>query len=117
MASEMAGNAEAKPEPPEETSTKLDGLRRSRRDQRSELYAEILDLREAGLSPRQIAPRTGMNVRTVELWFAAGGEPEHRRPPARSVLMDPVRDYLERRWQEGQRNGLQFVGRTQVPRL
>ncbi|WP_352671201.1 helix-turn-helix domain-containing protein [Mesorhizobium sp. M0478] len=27
------------------------------------------------MSPRQIAPRTGMSVRTVERWLAAGGEP------------------------------------------
>ncbi|WP_431311662.1 ISL3 family transposase [Neomesorhizobium albiziae] len=108
MASEMAGNDDARPEPPVETSPKLDCLRRSRRKQRSELYAEILDLREAGRSPRQIAPRIGMNVRTVERWLAAGGEPEHRRPPARSVLMDPFREYLEKCLQEGQRNGLQL---------
>jgi transposase len=108
MASEMAGNAEAEPEPPVETSPKLDCLRRSRRNLRSELYAEILQLREACLSPRQIAPRIGMNVRTVERWLAAGGEPEHRRPPSRSVLMDPFRDYLEKRWEVGQRNGLQL---------
>ncbi|MER9548416.1 hypothetical protein [Mesorhizobium sp. M0322] len=47
-------------------------------------------------------------MRTVERWLAAGREPEHRRPPARSVLMDPFQDYLETRWQEGQRNGLQL---------
>lgn len=108
MIAEMAGNDDAGPEPPVEISTKLDGLRRLRRNQRSELYAEILQLRETGLSPRQIAPRIGMNVRTVERWLAAGGEPEHRRPPSRSVLMDPFQDYLEKRWQEGQHNGLQL---------
>ncbi|MER9307154.1 ISL3 family transposase [Mesorhizobium sp. M0496] len=99
---QMAGNDDAK------LSPKLDCLRRSRRNQRSELYAEILQLREAGLSPRQIAPQIGLNVRTVERWLAAGGEPEHRRPPWRSVLMDPFRDYLEKRWEEGQHNGLQL---------
>ncbi len=108
MMAEMAGTDDAEPEPSGETSTKLDGLRRSRRDQRSELYVEILQSRMAGMSPRQIAPRIGMSTRTVERWLAAGGEPEHRRPPARSVLMDPVREFLERRWQEGQRNGLQL---------
>lgn len=108
MMAEMAGNDDARPEPTVETSPKLDCLRRSRRNQRSDLYAEILQLRVAGLSPRQIAPRIGMNVRTVERWLAAGGEPEHRRPPSRSVLIDPFRDYLEQCWQEGRRNGLQL---------
>ena len=60
------------------------------------------------MSPRQIAPRIGTSVRTVERWLAAGGEPEHRRPPSRSVLIDPFRDYLEQRWQEGHKNGLQL---------
>ncbi|RWI31444.1 MAG: hypothetical protein E5X80_14710 [Mesorhizobium sp.] len=48
----------------------------------------------------------GMNVRTVERWLAAGGEPVHRRPPSRSVVMDPFRDYLQKHCVEGQHNGL-----------
>jgi hypothetical protein len=99
MIAEMVENEKAKPEP--EPATKLNALRRSRRSHRSSLYVEILDLRAAGLSPRGIAPRIGMSVRTVERWLAAGGEPEHRRPPADSVLIDPFRDYLTKRWEEG----------------
>lgn len=108
MIVEMAGNDDARQESSVQTSTKLDCLRRLRRNQRRELYAEILQLRAAGLSPRQIAPRIGMNVRTVERWLAAGGEPEHRRPPAHSVLIDPFRAFLEKRLREGQRNGAQL---------
>ncbi|MGH6712475.1 MAG: ISL3 family transposase [Bradyrhizobium sp.] len=106
----MTENDDARPESSlgDAAPTKLDCLRRLRRNQRSELYAEILQLWVAGMSPRQMAPRIGTSVRTVERWLAAGGEPEHRRPPARAVLMDPVRDYLEQRWQEGHRNGLQL---------
>ncbi|WP_430641452.1 ISL3 family transposase [Bradyrhizobium centrolobii] len=99
---------QTKLEPPIEPSTKLDQLRRARRNHRRSLYAEILDLRADGLSPRGIAPRIGMSVRTVERWLAAGGEPEHRRPPARSVLVDPFRDYLEKRWEEGERRALEL---------
>ncbi|MCP3475467.1 transposase [Bradyrhizobium sp. CCGUVB1N3] len=106
MIAEMVENDKAKPEP--EPATKLDALCRSRRSHRSSLYVEILDLRAAGLSPRGIAPRIGMSVRTVERWLAGGGEPEHRRPPADSVLIDPFRDYLEKRWEEGERRGLQL---------
>ncbi|MGY6498077.1 MAG: helix-turn-helix domain-containing protein [Microcella sp.] len=107
MASDMARNDGTRPEPPANTSPKLECLRRSRRHQCSELYSEILQLRASGMTPRQIAPRMGMSVRTVERWLAAGGEPEHRRPPTRSVL-DSFQDYLELRWQEGQRNGSQL---------
>lgn len=84
----------------------LDDLRRQRQDERRDRYAEILSLRQAGLAPRQIAPRVGMSVRTIERWLASGGEPEHRRPPARNTCIDPFRDYLEQRWREEQRNGV-----------
>ncbi|RWI31463.1 MAG: ISL3 family transposase [Mesorhizobium sp.] len=108
MTSEMAANDDAEPDPSAGTSTKLDGLRQSRRNQRSELYAEILQLHSSGMSPRQIAPQIGICVRTVERWLAAGGEPELRRPQTRSVLMDPFQEYLEKRWQEGQHNGFKL---------
>lgn len=84
----MTGNEDAETDPSVETSTKLDGLRRSRRNQRSQLYAEILDLRQAGLPPREIAPRIGISVRTVERWLAAGGEPEHRARHDHPILQD-----------------------------
>ena len=45
--------------------------------------------------------------RAVERWLAAGGEPEHRRPPVAS-LVDPFRPYLDRRWREGCRNTRQL---------
>ncbi|WP_430699098.1 ISL3 family transposase [Mesorhizobium dulcispinae] len=116
MIAEIAENDDdAGLEPSVETSTKLDGLRRSRRNQRRERYAEILQLRTSGMWPRQIAPRIGVSVRTVERWLAAGGEPEHRRRTVRSVLMDPFQEYLETRWQEGQHNGLQLW--TEIKRL
>lgn len=95
-----------------ETSPKLDCLRQSRRNQRSEFYAEILTLRETGPSPRQIEPRTGLNIRTVKRWLPASGEPEHRRPPSRSVLMGRFRDYLEKGSDEGQHNRLQLWTET-----
>jgi transposase len=108
MIDEMAGNDDASLASAADASTKLDGLRGLRRSQRRELYAEILHLRESGMSPRQIALRIGTSVRTIERWLAAGGEPEHRRPPSRSVLIDPFREYLERCWQEGHRDGSQL---------
>lgn len=60
------------------------------------------------MSPRQIAPRIGISVRTVERWLAACGEPEHRRPLVRSALMDPFHEYLEQRWHDGERSGVRL---------
>jgi transposase len=88
-------------------------LRQQRRDERHERYAEIFRLRQAGQSPRQIAPKTGMSVRTIERWLAAGGEPEHRRPPAERTCIEPFRDHLERRWQEGQHEGVVLLAEIQ----
>ncbi|MFQ6242252.1 ISL3 family transposase [Sinorhizobium meliloti] len=88
--------------------TGLERLRQDRRDQRRERHEEIRYLHRAGMSPRQIAPRLGISVRTVERWLAAGGEPEHRRSESQSTTTEPFRKYLEKRWQEGQRNGAQL---------
>jgi transposase len=76
-------------------------LRADRRNARRETFAEILRLRERGLTPSGIAPIVGMETRAVQRWLAAGGEPEHTRPPARASLLDPFHDYLFQRWQEG----------------
>ncbi|MFW8584158.1 helix-turn-helix domain-containing protein [Rhizobium beringeri] len=59
---------------------------RIERDQRREHHEEIRRLHRAGMSPRQIAPRLGLSVRTVERWLAVGGGRsidgrKHRRPP------------------------------------
>lgn len=102
---EMGDAQEAKTQSQINAAPALDGLRRRRRDERRDRYAEILSLRRAELAPRQIAAQIGMSVRTIERWLAGGGEPEHRRPPARNTCIDLFRDYLEQRWRDGQRNG------------
>lgn len=99
------GDPKPAPLSPPEDNAGPDDLRQQRRNERHDRYAEILHLRQAGLSPRQIAPRIGMSVRTVERWLAAGGEPEHQRPPVRNACIEPFRDYLEQRLRDGQQNG------------
>ena len=103
---EMEGGHAVTPQRP--ASTKRDEGRTAGRSQRHALYLEMLRLRQSGLSPRNIAPRVGMSVRTVERWLAAGGAPEHRRRASRHNLVDPFRDYLMQRWQEGERSGMQL---------
>ena len=85
---------------PQAAGTKLEVLRRERRDHRCDRYAGIRRLHKKGVTPRLIAPVVGMSQRSVERWLVAGGEPEHRRPPM-TTLVDPFRPYLERRWKEG----------------
>ena len=99
------GDTKSAPQSPPEANAEHEDVRQLRRNERHDRYAEILHLRQAGLSPRQIGPRIGMSVRTVERWLAAGGEPEHQRPPMRNACIDPFRDYLEQRLRDGQQNG------------
>lgn len=90
--------------------TSLQSLRQLRKLQRRDLYEEVMRLRNAGIvSPRQIAPQVGMSVRTIERWLAAGGEPEHHRPPVLHHTLLPFQDYLFRRWNEGCHNGRQLM--------
>lgn len=90
------------------SETTLDALRARRRRDRREVYAEIHRLRTQGLTPSAIAPTVGMDKRTVQRWLAAGGEPDHRRPPVHSTVIDPFRDYLVQRWQDGCQVGEQL---------
>ena len=92
---------------PAAAGTKLDALRRERRDGRRDRYAAIRRLHDEGVPPRLIAPMVGVSQRSVERWLAASGEPEHRRPPV-ATLIDPFRPYLERRWQEDCRSAAEL---------
>jgi transposase len=83
--------------------TQLHALRRSRREQRRDRYSEIQRLRASGVPPRLIAPGLGVSKRTIERWLAAGGEPQHRRPPPIGLLR-PFEAELERRWRKGCRD-------------
>lgn len=96
------------PGPPQRPQA-LARLRADRRYVRRETFTEILRLREAGLTPGRIAPMVGMETRAVQRWLAAGGEPEHGRPPVRARLIEPFHDYLVQRWQEGCRIGRQLL--------
>jgi transposase len=87
--------------------TALHALRRRRREQRRDRYAEIRRLRDEGMPPRLIASVVGMSKRAIERWLAAGSEPEHRRPPMPTVI-DPFRSYLDQRWQEGCHNATEL---------
>ncbi|WP_445222645.1 hypothetical protein ACKWRH_05980 [Bradyrhizobium sp. Pa8] len=59
---------------------------------------------KAGSAAR--APRIGMSVRTAERRLAAAGEPEHiDGTPTNPSSLILFRDYLQQRWEEGERRG------------
>lgn len=107
---EIAAEGHDDPEHGSQKQTSLQILRHQRKLQRRDLYEEVMRLRDAGTtSARQIAPQVGMSVRTIERWLAAGGEPEHHRPPVQYHTLLAFQDYLLRRWNEGCRNGRQLL--------
>jgi transposase len=75
--------------------------------ERSDRYQQLVELRNEGLTNKEIARRLGMAERTVRHWFKRGipyGKPELRRK--RSHGFDPYIPYVIERWNQGERNGL-----------
>jgi transposase len=87
--------------------TRLGRLRHANRRHREERYEEIRRLRDQGIPPKVIAPTLGMSRRSVERWLAAGGAPDHARPPM-PTLLDRFEGYLEHRWATGCQNAGQL---------
>ena len=80
---------------------------RERLQQRQDRYDEIVRLRAQGMPMEQIAQALGMSFSSVRRWLKAGQAPSWRKPPRRKAV-DRHHDFLERRWQEGCRSGVQL---------
>ncbi len=75
----------------------------------------MVELRNEGLTNKEIARRLGTAERTVRHWFKRGipyGKPELRRK--RSNGFDPYISYVTERWKQGERNGLHIFRELQV---
>lgn len=78
------------------------------RDRRLERYQRLVELNKQGLSGRAIATAMGLHRETVQRYLHAGTFPERAdRQYARKT--DSVRDFLQRRWQEGCHNAGQLT--------
>ncbi|MGH2459256.1 MAG: IS21 family transposase [Chloroflexota bacterium] len=69
-------------------------------------WIEIRDLARKGVSVSEIARRTGRDRKTVRQAMAAGKPKEERKRGERTSKLDPYREYLERRIEEGCLNGV-----------
>jgi transposase len=83
---------------------KLDRQNQAKRQARLEKYNRIRQLREKGLTIKNIAKRVGLSHRTVQRWLAVGSFPERKRRTRQPTLLDPYLEYLDRRWEEGCHN-------------
>ena len=105
-------------------TTRADRAKRRSRERRAARYESVIEQVHNGLSQAEISRTLGIDRRTIRRWTRAGDLPE-RRPVSRTSSVDPYRQYLDRRWQEGCRNASQlwremrergFTGRPGVVR-
>jgi len=89
--------------PPEPASVKK--ARLARRSGRYARYAQVIQLREQGMKPKEIAQRLDLSDRTVQRWLASEGFPEARSRRKRQSCFDAFAPYVLKRWQEGERSG------------
>jgi transposase len=88
--------------PPVTTSERRSRAAQQRRDTR---FAEMLRMREQGMTLRAIAKAVGLGHKTVRRWLRAGRAPTWRHADRDRSILDPYREYLEARWAAGYRNG------------
>jgi transposase len=98
---------DAVPSPPRR-SWREEARREGVRERAEERYAAIQRLAAEGLSQRAIAQRLDLARGTVRRYAYAGAVPERAAHARRPSMLAPHAAYLERRWAEGCRNGLQL---------
>jgi transposase len=90
----------------------------ARHGERSDRYQQLIELRKAGLTLKEIAQRLGMGERTVRYWLTRGipyGKPELRHKRRRGF--DLYVEYVTERWNQGERNGRRALARTPNSRI
>jgi transposase len=93
---------------PPRRSAHEEARRAGARGRAIERYEAVGQLAASGLSERAIAKRLGLARGTVRRYRHAAGPPERATPARRPGILDPYVPYLERRWAEECRNGLQL---------
>lgn len=79
------------------------------RGERADRLQLLDELSAQGVTQKEIAHRLGMGERTLRYWLTRGipyGTPESRSK--RRKGFDPYASYVEERWNQGYRNGLQL---------
>jgi transposase len=84
----------------------VEKVRLARRAGRYARYQQVLELRQQGMKPQDIAQQLGLSDRTVHRWLAAKAFPEAKKRRKRQSSFDAFAPYVLKRWQDGERNGL-----------
>ncbi len=84
---------------------KIRRRRQELRAQRLEQYQRAVELKERGMTNRNIAKEVGKGERTLNRWFAAGSFPERQtRSDKGPRLPEQIAEHLIRRWNDGCHN-------------
>ncbi|MFO1351760.1 MAG: ISL3 family transposase, partial [Gammaproteobacteria bacterium] len=95
------------PTPPSEPAAipaSPDPAKAQRRERRLVRYEAVVNLRQQGMSILGIAQALTMHRRTVRLMLRAGSCPERAIPRRRPSQLNPFREYLRQRWDDGCHN-------------
>ncbi|UQA97641.1 ISL3 family transposase [Streptomyces halobius] len=97
---------EAEPAPAEETAEDAAAGTRAGRHARR-LFEAVHALTDTGRTYSAVSRELGLDRRTVRKYARARTWQEvMRRPPRKPSTLDPYRDYLQQRWDEGEHNAM-----------
>lgn len=105
--------AQPQPQEPASPATPPSPPSTDARDRRLARYQRVVELDQQGLSGRAIARLMGLHRETVQRYLHAGTFPE-RAPGHYTHKTDGVRDFLQRRWQDGCYNAAQLARELQA---
>lgn len=74
-----------------------------------EEWMNILQLHQQGVSISEIARRTGRDRKTIRKYLQEPRRPPQRVTPRRASKLDPYKDYLLKRWDEGVSNAAKLL--------
>ena len=91
----------------------VEKVRLARRAGRHARYQRVVELHMQGMKPKEIAHQLGLSERTVHRWLASGTFPEAKRRRKRQSAFDGFAPYVLKRWQDGERTGIQIFREMQ----
>lgn len=89
-------------------SSKVEGEKQLRRQNRYERYLKVIELHRQGLSERAIARTLTINRATVRKFLRSDGFPERASNKRRGSILDAYIPYVHHRWAEGCDNAHQL---------
>ncbi|MFB6273974.1 MAG: ISL3 family transposase [Salinibacter sp.] len=94
---------------PERKLTQAERAKADRRARRQARYERVWDLYKRGLSKTEIARHVRLDRKTVRRYLRSENPPQYPSRPPKPSKLDPYKDYLQRRWEEGCRNTAQLL--------